>query len=342
MQITPVSPGRGERTVALLHGLFLPPLAGLGFVFFLNPRLSPWAISFRRYAAGRGAASGMSLISDHRPDVTAIANGRPATFGGQKEPKTEPDIIMSGLEIIKSVSNITKSEPDIIKSEADITKSEANITKSEANIIKSEANIIKSEANITKSETNITKSEANITKSEANITKSETNITKSEANIIRKMVKNRHLARKCQKTGHFGSLNWMKRNFCSDQPRRIQNHHISRSCRHIIIALEARQVIAHSLSCGKNGELFSSPGRGERTVAPLGRLFLPPLTGLGFNYFLNPRLSPWAITFRRYAAGILDFEKMTTVSRPARGDAPSTGILKRRKSQRLSCFPASV
>jgi hypothetical protein len=33
---------------------------------------------------------------------------------------------------------------------------------------------------------------------------------------------------------------------------------------------------------------------------------------------------------------------MTTVSRPARGDAPSTGILKRRKSQRLSCFPASV
>jgi hypothetical protein len=54
------------------------------------------------------------------------------------------------------------------------------------------------------------------------------------------------------------------------------------------IASETRQIIAHSLSCGKGVEHFASPGWGERTGAFLRRFFLPPLTGLEFNLCFQP------------------------------------------------------
>jgi hypothetical protein len=77
------------------------------------------------------------------------------------------------------------------------------------------------------------------------------------------------------------------------------------------IAPEARQIVAHSLRCGKNGESFTSPGRGGRTgVFSSCRVFLSPLPGLVVFFCLNPRLSPWAIIFRRCAAGVSDFEKI--------------------------------
>jgi hypothetical protein len=76
------------------------------------------------------------------------------------------------------------------------------------------------------------------------------------------------------------------------------------------IAPETRQIIAHSLSCGKNVGHFASPGRGDRTGAFLRRFFLPPLAGLLPVYFLNPRLSPWAAVFRRPAA-VISYLKAT-------------------------------
>jgi hypothetical protein len=68
------------------------------------------------------------------------------------------------------------------------------------------------------------------------------------------------------------------------------------------LASETRQKIAHSLS-GNGMDHFTSPGWGERTIALLLRHFLSPPMGLVLMSCDNPRLAPWAILFRRSAAG---------------------------------------
>jgi hypothetical protein len=69
------------------------------------------------------------------------------------------------------------------------------------------------------------------------------------------------------------------------------------------LASETRQKIAYSLSCGNGMDNFTSSGWGERAIALLLRHFLPPLMGLVLVGCGNPRLAPWAILFRRSAAG---------------------------------------
>ena len=77
------------------------------------------------------------------------------------------------------------------------------------------------------------------------------------------------------------------------------------------LASETRQKIAHSLSCGYGMNNFTSPGWGERAIVLLLRYFLPPRMGLGLVGCGNPRLAPWAILFRRSAAGSSHFKLFT-------------------------------
>jgi hypothetical protein len=85
------------------------------------------------------------------------------------------------------------------------------------------------------------------------------------------------------------------------------------------LASETRQKIAHSLSCGNGMEKFTSPGWGERAIALLLRRFLPPLMGLGLVCCENPRLAPWAILFRRSAAGSSHFKPLIPTLFPLSG-----------------------
>ena len=85
------------------------------------------------------------------------------------------------------------------------------------------------------------------------------------------------------------------------------------------LAPETRQKIAHSLSCGNGMENFTSPGWDERAIALLLRHFLPPRTGLGLVGCGNPRLAPWAILFRRSAAGSSHFKPLTPTLSPLSG-----------------------
>jgi hypothetical protein len=277
----------------------------------------------------------------YREADTSITSGRPATFSGQNKPKSASDIVMSDIKITKleletvmSGFDLTKSEPDLTKSDIQITKSVSDLIKSKPDFTKSELNIAKSETDIAKSTSDFTKSKANLTKSELNLTMSESDFVRSEPDFIMKIAKNRHLAGKRQKMRQFSSLNadFGKTGVAASRQR------------------AASIIILKNCYGGKSGGgLAQSKTLRVRDDSLKTRSVLEcssplPLCRVDQDSGATRALPIIRISRSRgdgahFKLGNLKSEIGNDSETP---HVVTCGILKRRKSQRLSCFPAVV
>jgi hypothetical protein len=219
-----------------------------------------------------------------------------------------------------TVQNKPKSESDIVmsdlnkrflKSDKGMLNSDKGILESDKGFLKPDRGMLESNKGFLSSDKGLSESDKGLLKPDKGMLESDkgfwkTNKGLSEFEMVIKMVKNRHLTRKRQKMGQFFS----------------HSADFSKTC------IAASRQRAASIIIWKNTY------DGKRGVGPPHSKTLRVRDDSWKTRSILECASPLALCHADQDSGATPESARATHALP--------GILKRRKSQRLSCFPASV
>ncbi len=242
----------------------------------------------------------LSLLPGNQLRISPIWGGFPgqASFFGQKQPNLGSDRIKSATDVGTSIADVGTSIADVGTSIADVGTSIADVGTSIADVGTSIADVGTSIAEVGTSIAEVGTSVAEVGTSVADVGTSVADMGTSVTDMGTSMTKGRTSVTDFVKKD--GQKSPLDGRVTTNETIFGLNRQDARSAKSFTTP-ETRQTIAHSLSCGKPVGHTASPGRGGRTGAFLRNVVLPPRTGL-LSAGIFPRLSPWAIIFRRYAA----------------------------------------